>query len=67
MSFAEILEAVDQMDISEREMLIDIIRKRIIEQKRKRVISDVRQSRKDYANDKVQRGSSADVMKALRK
>jgi len=67
MSFAEILDAVDQMDISEREMLIDIIRKRMIEQKRKKVISDVRQSRKDFANDNVQRGSSADLMKALRK
>ncbi len=66
MSFAEILEAVEELDISEREMLVDIIRHRISEHKRKQIISDVRQGRKDYSSGNVRRGSSKDLLEELK-
>ena len=67
MSFAEILEVVEDMDISEREMLIDIVRKRLGEQKRKNIQTDVRLGRKDYSKNNVTRGSSKDLLAELGK
>ena len=66
MRFDEIIEAVEEMDISDREMLIDIVSKRLLEQKRNQIISDVRQSRKDYSSGNVKRGSSKDLLAELK-
>lgn len=67
MIFAEILDIVDNLELSDKEMLIDIINKRIIEQKRKIVLNDIRQGRIAYSKKNVQRGTSKDLLEVLNK
>ena len=67
MSFAEILDAVESLEISEKEMLLDIIRHRLNEQRRNEIISDVKNGRQDYSKNNVKRGSSKDLMSELLK
>jgi len=64
-TFNELLDSVEEMNISERELFVDIVQKRIHEQRRKEIIKDVVQGRKDYKAGKVKRGNSKDLMKAL--
>jgi len=62
MSFADVVEAVDNLNITEKEILVDIISKRLIEQKREEIIEDVKIGRTDYQSNKVKRGSAKDLM-----
>ena len=44
-SFAEVLDAIDQLPIEDQETLIDIVRHRLADQGRKRVVADVAEAR----------------------
>ncbi|MDT3738315.1 MAG: hypothetical protein RO257_02310 [Candidatus Kapabacteria bacterium] len=65
LTFDEVLESVENLEISQKEMLIDIVQKRMSLQRRNEIITDVRNSRKDYGSGKVNRGSSKDLMREI--
>lgn len=65
LTFDEVLESVENLEISQKEMLIDIVQKRMSLQRRNEIITDVRNSRKDYAAGNVNRGSSKDLMREI--
>lgn len=67
MSFAEILDAVDSLEISEKEILLDIISNRLKEQRRNEIISDVKKGRADYLKNNVKRGSSKELISEIMK
>jgi hypothetical protein len=46
--FGEILEAVDEMSLDEQETLTDIIRRRIIERRRRQLITEVHDAQKEF-------------------
>lgn len=65
LTFDEVLESVENLEISQKEMLIDIVQKRMSLQRRNEIITDVRNSRKDYVSGNVNRGSSKDLMREI--
>ncbi len=49
MSFGEVVEAVDQLSPEEQEMLIALVRHRLVERERKRLLADVQEARGEFA------------------
>ncbi len=53
-SFADILEAVEQLPFEDREELIRILQNRLREQKRTDLIRDVRESEQEFVKSECQ-------------
>lgn len=46
--FTDVLESVESLPVDEKEMLVDIVRKRMIEQRRVELRSEIESSRHEY-------------------
>jgi hypothetical protein len=49
MTFSEVIEAIDRLSHDEQEALLDIVRRRMSEARRSRLIKAVREARQDYS------------------
>jgi hypothetical protein len=65
MEFGEVLEAVVNLPAEEQMELISIVRRRLIELERKRILADVRETRKDFAAGRCRTGPVAKLMKEI--
>lgn len=63
--FDEVLEAVDRLSPDEQADLVDVIRQRLAEQGRQRIIEDVTQGRADFEQGRVTTGSVDDLMREI--
>ena len=59
------IDIVEALEPEEQAMLLDIISKRLSQQRRNELIIDVAQARDDYQKGNVKRGSVADLMAEL--
>ena len=48
LSFAQILAAADNLPLADQETLVDILRKRIIEERREDLARDIRSAEREY-------------------
>lgn len=64
-TFHEVLDIVESLPEYQQEDLIDIIRRRLIEQRRNRLADSIREAREGYARGEVKRGSVDELMKEL--
>jgi hypothetical protein len=46
--FADVLEAVEELPIDEKEMLLDILQNRLIENRRKEIKAEIEESRREF-------------------
>ena len=53
-TFAEILEAADQLPLEDQENLIDILQKRLRDGRRGNLVKDVQEAQKEFAEGKCQ-------------
>jgi hypothetical protein len=65
-TFADIVDAADQLTVDEQETLIDILRHRVASRTRDRISADIEQARADYASGNVRKGTAEDLMKEIR-
>ncbi|MCX6669058.1 MAG: hypothetical protein NTV25_04525 [Methanothrix sp.] len=63
--FQELIESVEALPIEDREMLVEIINKRIIEQRRERLVADMEESLEAYKRGDVHMGTADDLLKDL--
>lgn len=61
-SFADALEVVDQLSFEEQEELTRIVRLRLAERGRQRVIRDVKQAEAEYAAGKAKVATVQEIM-----
>jgi len=61
-SFAEVLEAADQLPLDDQEALADVLHRRIIEQRREELVAEVRQARKEFAQGRCRPASVDELM-----
>ena len=66
-TFQEVLDIVESLPEYQQEDLVDIIRRRLIEQRRDRLADSVEEARKEYARGEVKKGTVDDLMKELSK
>ncbi|MCX6090004.1 MAG: hypothetical protein NTX88_06515 [Candidatus Atribacteria bacterium] len=65
-TFHDIIEMVDALPESEKEELIDILRKRCIVERRNKLKKDIQKVRKEFNETKTRTGSVTDIMKEIR-
>ncbi|MGB6298721.1 MAG: hypothetical protein WBF90_21410 [Rivularia sp. (in: cyanobacteria)] len=59
------LDLVETLEPEEQAILLNIISKRLAQQRRNELIEDIAQARDDYQKGNVKRGSIADLMAEL--
>jgi len=61
----QVLDVVEALDPEEQAMLVDIISKRLSQQRRHELLKEVAQARCDYQQGNIKQGSVADLMAEL--
>jgi len=63
--FQTLIETVESLPLDEQDMLIEIIRSRVIQQRRANLAAEIAKARDDFRRGDVRRGTAADVMAEL--
>ncbi|MBK8980800.1 MAG: hypothetical protein IPM38_00390 [Ignavibacteria bacterium] len=61
----DILEDFDNLSLNEQEELIEIEKKRLIENKRKLLVDEVKEAEKEYTEGKYITGETDELMRAI--
>jgi CHASE3 domain sensor protein len=61
----QILDEIASLSLDEQEMLLDLLKKRNIEQKRLRVAREVKEAQREHKKGLTQRGTIEDLIKDL--
>lgn len=64
-TFQQALDVIEALKPDEQEILIDIVSKRLSQQRRSALIKEVAQAKSDYEQGHVRRGSVADLLSEL--
>lgn len=64
-SFQEIIEDIEALPPDDQELLIELIRQRLIQRRRTELVMEVAEARRAYRQGKVRRGTVADLMQEL--
>ena len=61
----QILDEIASLSLDEQEMLVDILKKRNVEQKRLRVAREVKEAQREHKRGLTKRGTIEDLIKDL--
>jgi hypothetical protein len=61
----QILDAIASLSLDEQEVLLDILKKRHIEQRRLRIAREIREAQREHKKGLTKRGTVEDLMKDL--
>ncbi len=64
--FQELIESVEALPLDDREILVEIINKRIIEQRREELEADMEESLEAYQRGEVRVGTVDDLLRDLK-
>ncbi len=64
-TFKDALELVENLSDDERWSLIEIVRRRLVEERRGEIAKNVTESRKDLAQGNVKKGTVDDLLREL--
>lgn len=65
--FGEVLEAADSLSQEEQQELIDILQRRMAQEARKRLLADVAEARKEFAEGRCMPVSANDLVREVLK
>jgi hypothetical protein len=66
-TFQKALEIIESLPEEQRESLIDVVRRRLIEERRDRLAQNIKEAKREYKRGRIQRGSVDDLMHELSK
>ena len=66
-TFQKALDIIESLPEYQQEDLINIIRRRLIEQRRNLLADSIKEAKEEYARGEVKKGSVDDLMKELSK
>jgi hypothetical protein len=61
-SFGEVLEAVDKLSTDEQQVLLDIVSHRLADSSRKKIASEIQESRKEFSEGQCKPASPQQIM-----
>jgi hypothetical protein len=61
-TFADVLDAVGQLDAESQAELVDVVKRRLAEQGRKRIVATVNQARQEFKAGQSQPMTAAEIM-----
>jgi len=65
LTFHEALELIESLPEEERWSLIEIVRRRLAEERRDEIAKSIREAREQYARGEVKRGTVDDLLREL--
>ena len=66
-TFQKALEMIESLPEEQRESLIDIVKRRLIEERRDRLAQSIKEARDEYKRGEIKRGTVDDLMRELSK
>ena len=66
-TFQKALEIVESLPEEQRESLMDIVKRRLVEERRDRLAQSIKEAREEYKRGKIRRGTVDDLMNELSK
>jgi len=66
-TFQKALEIVESLPEEQRESLMDIVKRRLIEERRDRLAQSIEEAREEYRRGKIRKGTLDDLMHELSK
>ena len=66
LTFQRALEIIESFPEEQRESLIEIVKQRLIEERRDRLSQSVREAKEEYSRGKIKRGTVDDLMRELK-
>jgi len=66
MVMQDVLEEAETLTLEDREILVELLRHRLADDKRKAIVENDRQALEDYRNGNVSKGSAEDLFRAMR-
>ncbi len=64
-SFGEVVEAADKLSLEEQETLVDILHRRMIEQRRDELVKDIQEAQREFNNGQCEPASPDELMKEI--
>jgi hypothetical protein len=64
-TFQQALEAVEALSFSDQEALLDLLQKRLADQRRKALVKEITEVRQEYSQGQVKFGSVSDFLAEL--
>jgi hypothetical protein len=65
-TFADVLDAVEQLDAESQAELVDVVQRRLAEQGRKRIVETVNQARQEFQAGQSQPMTAAEIVQEAR-
>jgi hypothetical protein len=65
LGFQEVIERVEMLPVDDQMLLIEIIRRRLIQHRRSELVAEVAEARRAYQTRQVQRGTVDDLLEEL--
>jgi hypothetical protein len=65
LTFEEVLEAADRLSLEEQGTIIDILHRRMIDQRRKELIIEVHEARKEFQEGHCRQATSEEILKEI--
>jgi len=66
-TFQKALEIVESLPEEQRESLMDIVKRRLIEERRDRLAENIEEAREEFKRGKIRKGTVDDLMHELSK
>ena len=64
--FAEIVDAADKLSVDEQQALVDLLMRRIADERRKRLVQDVQEARAEFAKGECGPASVEQIIDEVR-
>jgi len=64
-TFDEALEIIESFPEDQRESIIEIVKRRLAEERRERLAQTIKEAREEYARGEVRRGTVNDLMREI--
>ena len=65
-TFNEVLESVEELSLEEKNILVEILQKRLIEQRREQLFNEVTEAIEEYESGKLKPMTVDEIMKEIR-
>jgi acetyl-CoA carboxylase beta subunit len=65
MPFGEVLEAAGRLSLEEQETLLDVLHRRVIEQRREELSNDIRQAEQEFQEGHCQSVTPSELMREI--
>ncbi len=66
-NFNDVLEIVESLPEEQRESLIEIVKNRLIEERRDRLVKSINEAKEEYARGNFKKGTVDDLMREISK